>query len=253
MSMVFPFREHRAAGFTLVELLAAIAVMGILFAMCFQIISSISQLTTGSAKEMDSLSQSRTALDRIGLDMEARVRDSQVAVLFVKRSGNDEFAFYSESNRGSSTRLSQLVAYRVASAELERAAVATSWEVSNPLLFTPGTASLPTASTYQNLADSVFRLEVLFLLRSTNQLTVTAPTSWSDVAAVVVGVVALDATSRKMVTSAQLDALAAYFPDAVNGRTLLDLWSPLLSNVHTVIPLKAAPGVRIYQRVFYVE
>jgi len=92
------------AGFTLVEMLVATAVLVLLIVMVSQLTNSAIFTTTNSRKHMDTDSQARTIFDRMANDFDRMVRRTDVDYIFYKNpagaSGspgvNDAFFFYSE-------------------------------------------------------------------------------------------------------------------------------------------------------------
>lgn len=94
-----------AAGFTLVEMLVATAVLALLVIMVNQLTSSATVTTNNSRKHMDSDSQARMIFDRMASDFEGMFKRPDVDCIFYKNfpssSGspgtNDALFFYSES------------------------------------------------------------------------------------------------------------------------------------------------------------
>src|SRR5207302_8558136 len=120
-------RFRRRAGFTLVELLVTVGVLGFLVLLFTQLLNSAATITTLGHKQMDADSQARQLLDRMAVDFAQLVKRSDVD-LFAKgtlapnsvggaMTGNDRIAFYSAvpgyyPSTGSQSPVS-LVAYRV--------------------------------------------------------------------------------------------------------------------------------------------
>jgi len=141
------------SGFTILELLAAMAVLALLVVMVAQITSSASATVSRSRKHMDADSQARAIFDRVATDIGKMVKRGDVDCI-VKGSncdapnnppampGNDAMFFFSEAPGYSSTLTSTqkspvtLVGYRINEAAtasapayaLERLASAIPWE-----------------------------------------------------------------------------------------------------------------------------
>ncbi len=88
---------NQRAGFTLVEVLVATAVLALLVVLVAQMVSSATLVTTGSRKRMDADSQARAVFDRIAADVAGMVLRPDVDFIFSKNPGNDTVFFYSES------------------------------------------------------------------------------------------------------------------------------------------------------------
>jgi len=84
------------AGFTLVELMVAIAVLSIILVATGQILSTTATLTTVNNKHMDANDQSRMVFDRMADDFARMVRRKDVDYIFWKAGGNDVMYFYTE-------------------------------------------------------------------------------------------------------------------------------------------------------------
>ena len=110
-------------GFTLVELLVAMAVLAMFVVLMAQLLESASQASRSSGKRTDADSQARMVFDRMAGDLSRMVRRPDADCLFYKNTNNasDVMYFYSEgpayytntapaTNRGTVS----LVGYRVA-------------------------------------------------------------------------------------------------------------------------------------------
>ncbi len=248
-------------AFTLVELLTSIAILMLLMMLFSQIIAMVGQTTGQNLRRADALSQARMALDRFGLDWDARIRRSDLTPSFSKGSGqaagNDAVVFYSQVNGfGSGTlRTVSQVGYYITNSpySLQRWDTGTTWNSTNPahFLLSSPTINPPTfpSGNYQVLADDIFRLQFCFQLKSTGQLVATPPASFSDIGGVVVAVAVLDKISRLQVPTSQINSLVTILTDAPNGKTPEDQWTANLSSA--TLPSVIARNIRIYQRTFY--
>ena len=169
--------RSQGSGFTILELLAAMAVLALLVVMVAQLTSSATNTITSSRKHMDADTQARAIFDRLAMDIGKMVKRSDVDCI-VKGSnndapttppampGNDAMFIFSEapgySSNMTSTQKSPvtLVGYRInetatASAPayaLERLASAVTWDsASNGVVFvtTPAsTVSIPSPTPF---------------------------------------------------------------------------------------------------------
>ena len=153
------------SGFTLIELMVSIAVLGLLGGMVMQLLGSASRLTTSSRKTGDCDTEARFVLDQISADLSRRVRRPDVDAFVAKLKGNDRLYFFSETPGYSPTLSAQerstisLVGYRVRvpTSEggrfvLQRYARALPWastptEVAMPFVVLAGTPSKPLPAT----------------------------------------------------------------------------------------------------------
>jgi prepilin-type N-terminal cleavage/methylation domain-containing protein len=97
--------RHLSTGFTLVELLVAIAVLAIIIVAASQILSTAAKLTTVTSKHMDANDQARMVFDRMANDFARMTRRNDADFIFYKNvpaaspptTGiNDVMYFYTE-------------------------------------------------------------------------------------------------------------------------------------------------------------
>lgn len=184
-----------SSGFTLVEVLVSITVLGLMMVGVAQMLNSAALASSGSFKHLDADTQARMALDRIALDLSKISHRGDVDYYFAKNltsttPGNDQLAVFSESSgyypsgvtgatQGSDL---SLVGYRINSKnQLERLCKGLVWNgvaTSAPSMVygapaTAGTlinATWPnvegsgTDADYQVIGDQIFRLEYCFLV-----------------------------------------------------------------------------------------
>ena len=97
-------RREKPPGFTLVEMLVSVAVLVILVLLISQLFNSATATATMSRSHIDADEAARRVFDRMGNDLAAMVRRSDVNYIFYKQpsagsgqSGNDAMFFYSEA------------------------------------------------------------------------------------------------------------------------------------------------------------
>jgi len=126
-------------------------------------------------------------------------------------------------------------------------------------------------SDYQVIASQVYRLEYQFLLKGYTDASggaypaILSVTPWDtrqahtaidglrDVSAIVVAVAILDETSRKLVQTAQYDAMVSALPNPSGTSSILQSWNNSNYLTASNIPRTAAAQIRIYQRYFYLN
>ena len=316
----FHRRSPSAAGaraFTLIELVAAMAVLTLLLVSVSEMISGAAAVTAGSTRHLDADSQARLVLDRMAVDFSQIVKRQDVDYYLQKNGAglpgmNDQMVFYSETSGYYPAGVvgpvpksnAALVGYRINNRQLERLNKALVWNGvtsgtagatalsggARAMTFLPQTLALawPTVigtgadTDYQVIGESVFRMEICYLVRNaatpatlsdTPYLPVAGatpaasptPTPYNglrDVAAVVVTLAVLDDTTRLIVQPADLDAAAAKLDD-VSGATLTNtaatLWQAHIDKGELVggsngagLSKIAAGQVRVYERYFYL-
>jgi hypothetical protein len=225
----------------------------------------------------------RQALDRIGLDLAARVKREDVPIYFKKNTGSDTFSFYSAvastlSSASNPRGLSQIF-YQVGTTgsnaySLQRASEGVLWAGGGtaPLIFidpasTLADPGLPPAADFDTLASSVFRMEISYISAPSsagNNILNTFPTtprSWqTGVGSICVTLAALDGDSRKLLTapSTQLANLALKLVDATDGQDTLGTWSAVVQNSASLatsagVPPLVANRVRVMERNFPIN
>jgi prepilin-type N-terminal cleavage/methylation domain-containing protein len=281
-------RFRRRAGFTLVELLVTVGVLGLLVLLFTQLLNSAATIMTLGHKQMDADSQARQLLDRMAVDFAQLVKRSDVD-FFGKgttaggaMTGNDQIAFYSGvpgyyPTSGSQSPVS-LVAYRINSNstsssynKLERMGKGLVWNgvssTDTPVVFMPLTisatwpaatsssASDTTPSAYEVIGPQVFRFEYCYLLRSNGSLSITPPTDISGIAAIIADIAVIDSKSKVLLTNTQITSLAGQLSDYAAGMApgqLRTSWQNTLNGI-TTLPRPAISGIRVYERFFYLS
>ena len=289
--MTLPFDQERpigTRGFSLVELLVAMAVLSLLVVMLAQMVALTSQAISIDSKKIDAAGQARLVFDRLASDLASMPSRPDFGMMFTKAAGNDSFQFYSQVDGYSGARQIAAVGYRIQQStpgrlyQLERGAVGTDWGpsiTSNPLVqFLPNTQAIATNTdpNYDVLASGVFRLEFCYVLttgqfysppnNSTSPYVVYCdnptgaafyngnPTS-SKIAAVVIAVGILDTNSQKLISSNQLGQLATALPDNTSGDDPIADWNTAMAKptfAPAGIPAQVVQNIRFYERTFYV-
>ena len=179
-------------GFTLVELLVAMAVLSLIILVIAQIFNTSSIAISQNSKNMNALDSSEAMLQQVGLDVSRMLLRDDIDYSFVKvkntgtNPGNDFFSFYARTPGLSATGLPSsnaprplsVVQYQVVQnptshlLEMQYGALQIDWDnagtspfvltSSTQLLSTPNT--LPAVTTFTPLAPEVVRMELCFVL-----------------------------------------------------------------------------------------
>jgi prepilin-type N-terminal cleavage/methylation domain-containing protein len=178
-------------GFSLVELLASLAIFLILGLAIMQITTAVNRMTNLSNRAIDATSQSRLAFDRIGLDLSALIKRTDTDFTAQNASsGTNILLFISSVTSGgfsSSNRGISFISYEVASHAdnqnrrcLLRAGKPISWGApgffglqSNgipvPLADSSVASFLPASTDFDVLASGVIRMVIGFQLYPDNK------------------------------------------------------------------------------------
>lgn len=267
-------RRTSARSFTLVEILVAVAVLALIVLVAARLVAVTSHTIVADGKKLDALSQTRAALDRFGLDWNARVARPDVALGFVKQAGNDAVSLIGQMPAPTGSRSLAVIGYRInggfssggSNYRLERGARGFDWSGANPISFPISAPPALADADYQPLAAAIFRLEVCFLgiATPTNAaVLVPAPpanplSTVTNYVAVLVAVAALDGASRQLVGSAQMGQLVAALPDPTPAQPdPAAAWKAALARPTFAsdagVPQAVASAVRVDERYFYVN
>jgi len=265
------WNSAKSSGFTIIEILVAVAVLTLLLLLVAQIVQSGSLVIGGSRKHLAADAQAREVFNRFAADLAGLVRRPDTDAVFTNASAtNAAMIFYSESpgffassipvtNRSSVS----LVGYRVNVAKLERLGKGLTWGGSSnvPVFLTYATNRVATNSVpvpgstisdvwtgisssadpdFHLQADGVFRLAFCFRKKDgTYSFTLPVdPVSGplSGVSSIVVTLAVLDDESRKMVTDTTKLAAALDDPTSANlaaGTLPGKIWQANVENVQT--------------------
>jgi prepilin-type N-terminal cleavage/methylation domain-containing protein len=186
-------RPNATGGFTLVEVLVSITVLGLMMVGVAQMLNSAMTATLGSYKHIDADTQARMVLDRMAYDISKITKRSDVDYYFQKNTGNDQMAFFSEAggyypsdiSATASESSTSLVGYQINSnSQMERLSKGLIWNgvtdaapsmvylpqtiASTWPLVKPASASVTygTDTNFQVIGDQIFRLEYCFLVQN---------------------------------------------------------------------------------------
>jgi prepilin-type N-terminal cleavage/methylation domain-containing protein len=275
-------------GFTLLELLVALAVLSMVVVLLLQTISSTSTASGSTKRHLDMDAEARSIFDRVQADIDSMVIRQDVDALFLglpqDGSGgldhNDQFYFYSQtpgySAATSGLSSVSMVGYAVTNQQLVRLGMAKSWD-DLPFLTTNlsvtgfTTTNLPqclgSATNYWHvIGPSVFRMEIGLMMKgattnadgsvnySNSYASLSNPSfprhGMANVAGVVVALGLLDPQSRMNVQPSQMSNLASVLSDCLtNGGIPMNNWETNLALSNGIPPI-LANRVMLYIRNF---
>jgi prepilin-type N-terminal cleavage/methylation domain-containing protein len=172
------FRPASRRGFTLLEVLVAAAVLGLVMALVLQIVNAVLQSTSGVTRQMESTAAGRRALDTMATDLQKAVVGENAAILVPAGTGADLFAAITHRRppAGQSARFLAVRYFTNAQNELLRAYAPVAADTTDLL-----GAATAAGTTNAPLAAGILAVAVRALADGTNSYTVTtAPAAnWS--------------------------------------------------------------------------
>lgn len=230
-----PISAKRTSGFTLIEILVAVAVLTLLLLLVTQIVQSGTLVIGGSRKHLAADAQAREVFNRFAVDVAGMVRRPDMDAIFTNAAAtNATMIFFSEApgffaSSVAATNRSplSLIGYRINDAKLERLGKGLAWTGASdtPVFLTYATNRVSTNSTpatgsiisdvwagipssndpdYHLQADGVFRIAFCFRKKD-GTFSFTLPVNpvsgaFSDLSSVVLTLAVLDGESRKIVS-----------------------------------------------------
>lgn len=273
--------KKRTGAFTLIELLVATVVLTLVVVMVAGMTNGTMQVTGQSQRRINADAGARQILDRLSSDFSEAVARPDLPMRLDKNTGNDGLAFLASAPGYEAGRGISILGYRATNSVLERGAEATSWDGSNaPALAFRSLTNAVTSTNYLAIKDDnyevaasdVFRLEIAFLMGD-GSIAVNAGTniaggtsfvanidsstkgvhSANTIRAVIIGIAALDRTTRENLGTNGMSDLMSRFPDAANNEDILTTWNNYLSDTSTAWPPRVRESVRIYQRYVFLN
>lgn len=287
-SRVPSFRRAKrvAPGFTLVELLVAVAV----FALMMGLVSQMLDMTTRAAhmahQEMTAADGTRRALDALGGDLENLANANGLSVLVSSDQSNNTVLSFLTESRGPAGTTSRFmaVAYELSEASIIRSVTPIPW---NQPQVAAATANLAGSGVTSMITPNALRFQTVLLLDNGTTLTVsqsalssTASAAWKTstvngetlpsgtyglvlstppvdpnnprVSGLMVGVAVLDEQSIKMGNASQMGEA---FGSPQNGETPMDVWEVIQnsSSFVTGYPAPAVQALSLGQQIYTLK
>jgi len=273
--------------------MVSVVVLTILIVIVSRIVASASTVTTLGNKRMDTDSQVRPVLERMGFDFAQMIKRTDVDY-YVKspldletatipaKGPNDHLAFFCNVPgyypSGSASPIS-LVAYRINSDSIspsynrmERMGKGLLWNgvstTNKPILFglqaiannwpaATDNLTLDSDLDYELIGPQIFRFEYFYLSKTGAISNLPGAQGMQDVAAIVATIAAIDPKSKVLLSDAQIATLIGKLVDfdPATQTKISDLPTSWQATLDGTIdmPRPAIAGIRIYQRSFYLS
>lgn len=268
-----PRNNSRAAAFTLLEMMCAIAVLSVLCVLLLSILGGASSAIQSGGRRQEATSEARSVFGCLGADLAGQIRRPDISFGYAPAdatadtTGNDELTFYTAATALDGDRGTSLVTYRLDGfGNLERGTAGLSWSGSAPKFLAEGEigqirnylAKIPSAN-FQVLSSRILRFEVSFLVRDSTKVTIEPqpPVNSSDLLALVVAIAVLDEESQAKIDESAFPKIASLLPDPASGEEAVDVWLRELNDSSFAqragLPQAAVSQIRIQQRYFPLQ
>ncbi|PAW77481.1 MAG: hypothetical protein B9S32_10810 [Verrucomicrobia bacterium Tous-C9LFEB] len=257
------------SGFSLMELLVAMAVLVIISALLFQISEQTHRAVRTSHQQMDATQQARIVLDTLSADFSNLVAQNGFTV-FVKQDGtNTKLCFLARSRgpAGSSDFRFMAIGYALEGSEMVRRSSPMTW---SEMDFVTKPVNVMTTGDRDILAKGVLRFEAVAVLENGAIVPVTQSglttlfgdvvpggfaalplnkppftASQSRVTALIVAVASVD---EQNISLPRVSQIADLLKSPAAGRTPLDLWTETVnSSEFAVLPRPAVAALQMIQ------
>ncbi len=265
------------AGFTLVEMMVAMAVLVLLLTLLAQATGFITMATSITQKQISATQTERTVMDALEADLANAVTQNGMTV-FVRQDSQDppnvQLAFLTRGRGPSSTSPTTLrfmaVAYLLNGNMLTRRVTPVLWSTVDLNDAVVGTAT-STTNQFSVLSNSILRLEAVVQLDdgsiaplSTSNpswlanasqgfsgfVLTTSPVSASATPRVRSIIVAISALDGQLLRLPGASTMGRKLRSTPAGETPLDYWdSQIASGVLNAYPKPVVAGLEIYQRI----
>jgi prepilin-type N-terminal cleavage/methylation domain len=264
-------------GFTLVELLVAMAVMGLLLFLMLQMSSQSLEVTRTSRQKIESEKRARTVLDALSADFANRV-DGPNTPVFVRQAGGNLQLLFLTRSRGPADAADfrfLAVAYEWSENRILRKTAPVEWNQADLL---PPMLEALSSGTSSVLADGILRFEASAILSDGTRtpLDTNASVSWLSgtwqgaglpagfkavldrgfnqselrVHALVIGVAAIDDSNLEKLSRLGIDGLDL-LPVATGADSPGDVWSEVLTTgIPSGVPAEVLSSLAVLQQTF---
>jgi prepilin-type N-terminal cleavage/methylation domain-containing protein len=174
-------RCRMARGFTLVEVMVAMAVLSLIIVMLSQIFSTTVLATSYSQRRMEATRQARAVLDTMRQDLANLVVENGAATVFAKADGQNSklvFVTYRRGPLGATEPRFMSISYSLDGTQMQvtRSYSLIPWNTVDLMT----NALSPATPVSQVVAEGALRFEVVVLLDNGNVVPLTAAGPWID-------------------------------------------------------------------------
>jgi prepilin-type N-terminal cleavage/methylation domain-containing protein len=259
-------KASQPAGFTLVELLVAMAILAVILVGTVQITGIARNSVLWAEKKIASDSGARQLSALLERDLREMIRRPDAPFEFQVQPGNDALAFLATRagyarGEASAGRSASLVRYGSdPDGRITRACLGFGFEGDDLVLLDPA-AALPAIpdENRQVVSDTVFRIEFEFLVDDSGRVVrqQKAPATLESLRGIVTTVAVLDPQSRGTLAPGDLAKLTALFPDSRDAESPASSWTAIiLANTTrglSGIPAGVFRGVRVYEQTLLLD
>ena len=269
-------RLRPAGGFSLVEMLAALAVFTLILEMLFQIFNNTVAATQASRQQMDATQQGRQVLDSLGEDLTYLVLQEGAATIFVKDDGPNSRITFLTRSRGPKDAADfrfLAVSYRLEGNELVRGTAPVAWSDKELM---PRALAADTVADPEILTQNALRFQFMLILDNGQTVPLSQPGLWKTntlsetqlppdyyaltlagpvtdpanprVRSIAVAVAALDPQNMKFKVA---DSLAVALGNPALGQTPSEKWNAALATGDlSGFPRPVVTALRVVQSTF---
>lgn len=253
-------------GFTLIEVLVGMAVLGLVVVLLSQAASHFSRATISSTQRLESGRQVRALFDRMDFDLRSAINRAGTRIDFRKNesstgapsSRNDSMVFLTQARSSDPGARLAVVGYEVGEHEMAAHDTVTDTVLRHVDAFSwsddATRPELSSATQAQAVAPGILRFELSFVDADGNHIAsppagggAAEEAFFENIREIVCTVATVDENTLQILSRAQLQAVRDRLPDAVNGESPLANWQAL--DLST-LPSPVNRSIRFHQRIF---
>lgn len=259
--MILPIsRPPRRRGFTLVELIVAMAIFTVILLVTAQVSDSALTITRSTEARLAAQREASVAAQQLRTDFAQRIQRLDTPVRFEKKIGSDSLVLLTKrlgysDGLGTPDRAVSIIEYRIETGATQQAAngllrasrgIGYGDDLTARPALDKGTLALATlpeegpekldARHFQMLAPGVIRLELSFLINDKAMpIRMGAPEDQELIDGVIATVCILEPDHRGGLRDGQLTRIAEQFGDAADGKLPVEDWLQTLDDLPTLL------------------
>lgn len=242
------YRSTKRGGFSLIELLVAIAVLSLIVIVMAQVLQAASLAWFNGQARVNNFVKGRAMMDLVARDLQAGIYRDDLSAF-----PTNQISFYTErpgfSGSAAATRSVSWVTYAASNTTLQRGDMAVEWGAANLPSFDPTNALPPVGTiTSRDTASGVVGFKVLFLYGdgtiSENYSTAKRPKAFG------VGLAVIDDNMMNRLSAAQIAQIKNDFSNSASGTNSIKAdWDKMLSGLNWgAYPGGLGSGLKIFER-----